>query len=131
MRHYAPAARSRRHQPRLAHPPRPQRLTVDVADVKHLPGGRPGSARATLPSQPFGCAASHQRRGTHRSILWGYRMCWQRGHGSAFGRPMPIGAWRHVPRYVLVPCVAVIAVPGSYVPLLGWITRRSAKHAHA
>ena len=78
-------------------------------------------------------------------ILWGYRMWWQRGRGSAFGRPIPRGAWRQVPVYVLVPCVAVVAVVGCYVPLLGIplvgflvvdivlgrVTRRRAGHAHA
>ncbi|MER6567437.1 PepSY domain-containing protein [Streptomyces sp. NPDC001093] len=78
-------------------------------------------------------------------ILWGYRMWWQRGRGSAFGRPIPRGAWRQVPVYVLVPCVAVVAVVGYYVPLLGvplagflavdiilgWVTRRRTGHAHA
>lgn len=52
-------------------------------------------------------------------ILWGYRMWWQRGRGSAFGRPVPRGAWSRVPPYVLVPGAAVIAVLGWYVPLLG------------
>ncbi|MFF4211528.1 PepSY-associated TM helix domain-containing protein [Streptomyces sp. NPDC001796] len=76
--------------------------------------------------------------------LWGYRMWWQRGRGSAFGRPLPCGAWRQVPVYVLVPCVAVVAVVGCYVRLLGiplagflavdivlgWVTRRRTGHAH-
>ncbi|OAH12482.1 PepSY-associated TM helix domain-containing protein [Streptomyces jeddahensis] len=52
-------------------------------------------------------------------IVWGYRMWWQRGRGSAFGRPLPRGAWQHVPPYVLVPLVAAIAVLGYFVPLLG------------
>ncbi|GAA3494974.1 PepSY-associated TM helix domain-containing protein [Streptomyces prasinosporus] len=52
-------------------------------------------------------------------ILWGYRMWWQRGRGSAFGRPVPRGAWQQVPPYVLVPLLAVIAVLGYFVPLLG------------
>jgi uncharacterized iron-regulated membrane protein len=30
-------------------------------------------------------------------ILGGYRMWWQRGRGSAFGRPAPRGAWQRVP----------------------------------
>ncbi|MEU8695893.1 PepSY domain-containing protein [Streptomyces sp. NPDC048665] len=78
-------------------------------------------------------------------ILWGYRMWWQRGRGSAFGRPIPRGAWRQVPVYVLVPCVGLVTAFGYYVPLLGiplagflavdillgWITRRSTRHAHA
>ncbi|MFF9201883.1 PepSY-associated TM helix domain-containing protein [Streptomyces sp. NPDC014986] len=52
-------------------------------------------------------------------ILWGYRMWWQRGRGSAFGRPVPRGAWQQVPPYVLVPLLALIAVLGYFVPLLG------------
>ncbi|AZM58554.1 MULTISPECIES: PepSY-associated TM helix domain-containing protein [unclassified Streptomyces] len=52
-------------------------------------------------------------------ILWGYRLWWQRGRGSAFGRPIPRGAWQHVPPYVLVPLLALIAVLGYFVPLLG------------
>src|SRR5262249_33530266 len=52
-------------------------------------------------------------------IVWGYRMWWQRGRGSAFGRPIPRGAWQQVPPYLLVPCLAGIAVLGYFVPLLG------------
>ncbi|KRD12178.1 MULTISPECIES: PepSY-associated TM helix domain-containing protein [unclassified Streptomyces] len=52
-------------------------------------------------------------------IVWGYRMWWQRGRGSAFGRPIPRGAWAQVPPYVLVPLMAGVAVVGYFVPLLG------------
>ncbi|GGV64697.1 peptidase [Streptomyces griseoloalbus] len=52
-------------------------------------------------------------------ILWGYRMWWQRGRGSAFGKPIPRGAWQQVPPYLLVPLLALIAVLGYFVPLLG------------
>ncbi|MEU5271828.1 hypothetical protein [Streptomyces hygroscopicus] len=52
-------------------------------------------------------------------IVWGYRMCWQRGRAGAFGRPVPRGAWRQVPLYLLLPMAAVIALIGSYLPLLG------------
>jgi uncharacterized iron-regulated membrane protein len=52
-------------------------------------------------------------------ILWGYRMWWQRGRGSAFGRPIPRGAWTQVPPQILVPLLAVVAVVGYFVPLLG------------
>ncbi|MEH0449078.1 PepSY domain-containing protein [Streptomyces sp. B21-102] len=52
-------------------------------------------------------------------IVWGYRMWWQRGRGSAFGRPIPRGAWVQVPPYVLVPLMAGVAVVGYFVPLLG------------
>ncbi|BFO19003.1 hypothetical protein SHKM778_53910 [Streptomyces sp. KM77-8] len=58
-------------------------------------------------------------------ILWGYRMWWQRGRGSSFGRPIPRGAWQQVPPYVLVPLLALIAVLGYFVPLLGIPWRRS------
>ncbi|MGC9439544.1 PepSY-associated TM helix domain-containing protein [Streptomyces sp. WG5] len=52
-------------------------------------------------------------------ILWGYRMWWQRGRGSAFGRPIPRGAWQQVPPLLLVPLLAAVAVLGYFVPLLG------------
>jgi uncharacterized iron-regulated membrane protein len=52
-------------------------------------------------------------------ILWGYRMWWQRGRGSAFGRPVPRGAWAEVPPQILVPLLAAVAVVGYFVPLLG------------
>ncbi|MGW2516868.1 PepSY-associated TM helix domain-containing protein [Streptomyces sp. NPDC001617] len=52
-------------------------------------------------------------------IVWGYRMWWQRGRGSSFGRPIPRGSWQQVPPMILVPCVAAIVVLGYFVPLLG------------
>ncbi|MGP4052976.1 PepSY-associated TM helix domain-containing protein [Streptomyces sp. 2A115] len=52
-------------------------------------------------------------------ILWGYRMWWQRGRATAFGRPVPRGSWQQVPAYVLVPLMAAVAVLGYFVPLLG------------
>ncbi|MFB7091615.1 PepSY-associated TM helix domain-containing protein [Streptomyces sp. NPDC056296] len=52
-------------------------------------------------------------------IVWGYRMWWQRGRGSAFGRPIPRGAWQQVPPLLLVPLLAAVAVLGYFVPLLG------------
>ncbi|MEU1552566.1 PepSY domain-containing protein [Streptomyces scabiei] len=52
-------------------------------------------------------------------IIWGYRMWWLRGRASSFGRPIPRGAWQHVPPQILVPALAVIAVLGYFVPLLG------------
>ncbi|WP_328773334.1 PepSY-associated TM helix domain-containing protein [Streptomyces sp. NBC_00286] len=52
-------------------------------------------------------------------ILWGYRMWWQRGRTSAFGRPIPRGAWQQVPPHILVPLMATVAVVGYFVPLLG------------
>ncbi|WP_127358314.1 PepSY-associated TM helix domain-containing protein [Actinacidiphila soli] len=47
------------------------------------------------------------------------RLYWQRGRSSAFGRPIPRGAWSQVPPHVLVPLAAAIAVLGWFVPLLG------------
>ncbi|WP_320780470.1 PepSY-associated TM helix domain-containing protein [Streptomyces sp. CRN 30] len=52
-------------------------------------------------------------------VLLGYRMWWQRGRGSAFGRPIPRGAWQQVPPQILVPALVVVAVLGYFVPLLG------------
>ncbi|MFF1639894.1 PepSY-associated TM helix domain-containing protein [Streptomyces sp. NPDC058246] len=52
-------------------------------------------------------------------IVWGYRMWWQRGRDSAFGRPIPRGAWQQVPPQILVPAMAAVAVLGYFVPLLG------------
>ncbi|MFE6336559.1 PepSY-associated TM helix domain-containing protein [Streptomyces sp. NPDC057798] len=52
-------------------------------------------------------------------IVWGYRMWWQRGRGSAFGRPIPRGAWQQVPPQILLPLAVVVAVIGYFVPLLG------------
>ncbi|WP_405959889.1 PepSY domain-containing protein [Streptomyces sp. NBC_00024] len=52
-------------------------------------------------------------------VLWGYRMWWQRGRASSFGRPIPRGAWQQVPPQILVPALALIAVLGYFVPLLG------------
>ncbi|XHM64581.1 PepSY-associated TM helix domain-containing protein [Streptomyces nigra] len=52
-------------------------------------------------------------------IVWGYRMWWQRGRGSSFGRPIPCGAWRQVPPRILVPLAALVAALGYVVPLLG------------
>ncbi len=52
-------------------------------------------------------------------IVWGYRMWWQRGRGSAFGRPLPRGAWQQVPPQILVPLAVAAAVVGYFVPLLG------------
>lgn len=52
-------------------------------------------------------------------IVWGYRMWWQRGRGSAFGRPVPRGAWQQVPPQILVPLAAVVAAVGYFLPLFG------------
>lgn len=52
-------------------------------------------------------------------IVWGYRLWWLRGRGSAFGRPLPRGAWRAVPLSLGLPLLAVVALVGWFVPLLG------------
>lgn len=52
-------------------------------------------------------------------IVLGYRMWWQRGRGSAFGRPIPRGAWQQVPPQILVPLLAGVAVLGYFLPLFG------------
>ncbi|MCU4748939.1 MULTISPECIES: PepSY-associated TM helix domain-containing protein [unclassified Streptomyces] len=52
-------------------------------------------------------------------IVWGYRMWWLRGRGTAFGRPLPRGAWRQVPPAIGVPLIAVTVLVGWFVPLLG------------
>lgn len=56
-------------------------------------------------------------------IVWGYRMWWQRrptqDRKLGFGRPVARGAWRKVPLTVLLPLIAVAALVGWFVPLLG------------
>ncbi|MFJ5775558.1 PepSY-associated TM helix domain-containing protein [Streptomyces sp. NPDC093094] len=52
-------------------------------------------------------------------VVLGYRMWWQRGRGSAFGRPIPRGAWAEVPPQVFVPMLAAVTVLGYFVPLFG------------
>ncbi|MEV0604510.1 PepSY domain-containing protein [Streptomyces sp. NPDC050315] len=52
-------------------------------------------------------------------VVLGYRMWWQRGRESAFGRPIPRGGWRRVPRYVLALLIALSALLGYVIPLLG------------
>jgi uncharacterized iron-regulated membrane protein len=52
-------------------------------------------------------------------ILWGYRMWWQHGRDSAFGRPIPRSTWRQVPLPVLLPLAIAVAAVGWFLPLLG------------
>ncbi|MFF4011401.1 PepSY-associated TM helix domain-containing protein [Streptomyces sp. NPDC001717] len=56
-------------------------------------------------------------------VFWGYRMWWLRrptkDRGLSVGRAQPRGAWRKLPVTVLLPLVAVTAVVGWFVPLLG------------
>ncbi|MET8521314.1 PepSY domain-containing protein [Nocardioides sp. NPDC004968] len=55
--------------------------------------------------------------------LLGYRMWWlRRPRGASrlrFGRPVPRGAWRRLPVPVLVGGIAVTALVGWFVPMLG------------
>ncbi|SFA73167.1 Uncharacterized iron-regulated membrane protein [Amycolatopsis marina] len=56
-------------------------------------------------------------------VVLGYRMWWQRrptrATGFTFGRPIPRGQWRKAPRLPLLAGLAVAAVVGWFVPLLG------------
>lgn len=57
------------------------------------------------------------------TIVWGYRMWWQRRptkeRGLSVGRPQPRGAWRKLPVTLLLPLAAATAVVGWFLPLLG------------
>ncbi|RDG32847.1 PepSY domain-containing protein [Streptomyces corynorhini] len=56
-------------------------------------------------------------------IVWGYRMWWLRRptkkSGFGVGRPVARGTWRKVPLTWLLPLVAVTALVGWFLPLLG------------
>ncbi|MGW7053438.1 PepSY-associated TM helix domain-containing protein [Streptomyces sp. NPDC054887] len=56
-------------------------------------------------------------------IVWGYRMWWLRrptkDRRLTAGRPMPRGAWRRAPVTALLPLVALTALAGWFIPLLG------------
>ncbi|MFI8320379.1 MULTISPECIES: PepSY domain-containing protein [Streptomyces] len=56
-------------------------------------------------------------------VFWGYRMWWLRrptkDRALSVGRAQPRGAWRKVPVTMLLPLLAVTAVVGWFVPLLG------------
>ncbi|MFD0368663.1 PepSY-associated TM helix domain-containing protein [Streptomyces sp. NPDC127114] len=49
-------------------------------------------------------------------VVWGYRMWWLRRPAR---RPVARGAWRRVPPTMLLPLLAVTALTGWFVPLLG------------
>ncbi|MEU8076672.1 PepSY domain-containing protein [Catellatospora citrea] len=58
-------------------------------------------------------------------ILWGYRMWWQRrprraDRAAAFGRAPARGAWRQLPRPLLVLGVPAVAAIGWALPVLGF-----------
>lgn len=52
-------------------------------------------------------------------VVLGYRMWWLRRPTAGFGRPVPRGQWRKVPRGQLVVVLVVAAAVGWSVPLLG------------
>ncbi|GAA0255216.1 hypothetical protein GCM10010492_65020 [Saccharothrix mutabilis subsp. mutabilis] len=52
-------------------------------------------------------------------VVLGYRMWWQRRPTRGFGRPVPRGQWRKVPRAQLVVVLVVAAGVGWFVPLFG------------
>lgn len=52
-------------------------------------------------------------------VILGYRMWWQRRPTRGFGRPVPRGQWRKVPRAPLVAVLVVTAGVGWFVPLFG------------
>lgn len=58
-------------------------------------------------------------------IVWGYRMWWQRrptrvDRRRPVGDPPARGAWRHLPRGLLVGGILVVAALCWAIPLLGW-----------
>jgi uncharacterized iron-regulated membrane protein len=56
-------------------------------------------------------------------VFWGYRMWWQRrptrGGAFAMGRPVPRGAWRGLPWWVVVAIVVCAAGVGVLFPVMG------------
>ncbi|MEU9164243.1 PepSY domain-containing protein [Streptomyces sp. NPDC048424] len=56
-------------------------------------------------------------------VFWGYRMWWLRrptkDRKLSVGRAQPRGAWRKLPVTTILPLVAVTAVVGWFIPLLG------------
>ncbi|MFD1147519.1 PepSY-associated TM helix domain-containing protein [Saccharothrix hoggarensis] len=52
-------------------------------------------------------------------VVLGYRMWWLRRPTRGFGRPVPGGQWRKVPRAQLVVVLVVAAGVGWFVPLFG------------
>jgi uncharacterized iron-regulated membrane protein len=52
-------------------------------------------------------------------VVLGYRIWWLRRPTLGFGRPVPRGQWRKVPRAQLVAVLVVAAGVGWFVPLLG------------
>ena len=61
--------------------------------------------------------------GITASVVWGYRMWWQRRPDRStrrgVGRPAPRGAWRRLPLPVLAAVVVVTAAVGWAMPVLG------------
>jgi uncharacterized iron-regulated membrane protein len=52
-------------------------------------------------------------------VVLGYRIWWLRRPTLGFGRPVPRGQWRKVPRAQLVAVAVVAAAVGWFIPLLG------------
>ncbi|MFI9010082.1 PepSY-associated TM helix domain-containing protein [Actinosynnema sp. NPDC053489] len=52
-------------------------------------------------------------------VVLGYRIWWLRRPTAGFGRPVPRGQWRKVPRAQLVVVLVVAAAIGWFLPLLG------------
>ncbi|MDQ2586964.1 PepSY-associated TM helix domain-containing protein [Saccharothrix yanglingensis] len=52
-------------------------------------------------------------------VVLGYRVWWLRRPTRGFGRPVPRGQWRKVPRAQLVAVLVVAALVGWFVPLFG------------
>ncbi|MFJ6672018.1 PepSY-associated TM helix domain-containing protein [Actinosynnema sp. NPDC091369] len=52
-------------------------------------------------------------------VMLGYRIWWLRRPTLGFGRPVPRGQWRKVPRAQLVAVLVVAAAVGWFIPLLG------------
>ncbi|QFZ23060.1 PepSY-associated TM helix domain-containing protein [Saccharothrix syringae] len=52
-------------------------------------------------------------------VVLGYRMWWLRRPTRGFGRPVPRGQWRKVPRAQLVVVLVVAAAVGWFIPLFG------------
>ncbi|GAB2982967.1 PepSY-associated TM helix domain-containing protein [Saccharothrix stipae] len=52
-------------------------------------------------------------------VVLGYRVWWLRRPTTGFGRPVPRGQWRKVPRAQFVAVLAVAAAVGWFVPLFG------------
>ncbi|CAM5641498.1 hypothetical protein SGLAM104S_09498 [Streptomyces glaucescens] len=80
-------------------------------------GDRPALRRPVRPGQPDRADAARRVPDPPRPV--GLPHVVAARPGSAFGRPIPRGAWAEVPPQILVPLLAAVAVVGYFVPLLG------------